>query len=206
MAIMVNVPFIRLRPGTHFCAILGARAHPPSAKHPADPSKEQNEAMMDDDAMPSILRRWGLNPLLTLGREPSSRIPTGQVARRVLSLQEAVERTGTSKVDIWRPSTEARFRRRRPTTAASPSTQPTCSPSSRPNRPINIPWQRMPCPLWRLQNLPERAQRLKRMPRPTSRSRSGPLLRSPRAFPSGYPRHQRVTNCVRTGMTGGLWT
>jgi hypothetical protein len=64
----------------------------------------------------------------------------------------------------------------------------------------------MPCPLWRLQNLPERAQRLKRMPRPTSRSRSGPLLRSPRAFPSGYPRHQRVTNCVRTAMRGRRWT
>ena len=43
-----------------------------------------------------------LHPSLTVGAIPSPAIPMGQVAMTVLSLQEAVERTGTSKVDIWR--------------------------------------------------------------------------------------------------------
>ena len=51
-----------------------------------------------------IFPRWGrgLNPPLTVRSEPFPAIPMGHVAMTVLSLQEAAERTGTSKVDIWR--------------------------------------------------------------------------------------------------------
>ena len=51
---------------------------------------------------PSSVGGRGLNPALTVPLKPSSATPRGQVAMTVLSLQEAVERTGTSKVDIWR--------------------------------------------------------------------------------------------------------
>jgi hypothetical protein len=44
---MVNVPFIRLRPGT---------VPTSSFQHPTDPTREQNEAEMDDDAFFLSLR------------------------------------------------------------------------------------------------------------------------------------------------------
>jgi hypothetical protein len=43
-----------------------------------------------------------VNPSLTLKRKPSPGISYGTGAMTVFSLQEAAERTGTSKVDIWR--------------------------------------------------------------------------------------------------------
>ena len=43
-----------------------------------------------------------LNPPLTVGREPSPSYSYETGRMTVLSLHEAVERTGTSKVDIWR--------------------------------------------------------------------------------------------------------
>jgi hypothetical protein len=44
---MVNVPFIGLRPGTVPTSF---------AQHPTDPTREQNEAEMDDSALFSSLR------------------------------------------------------------------------------------------------------------------------------------------------------
>jgi hypothetical protein len=91
---MVNVPFIRLRLGTAG----------PFHRRATARTKMSAESEVATASQSSILPWWGrgLNPALTVRREPFPATPMGQVAMTVLSLQEAGERTGTSKVDIWR--------------------------------------------------------------------------------------------------------
>jgi hypothetical protein len=94
LTLMVNVPFIRLRLGTAG----------PFHRRATARTKMSAESEVATASQSSILPWWGrgLNPALTVRREPFPATPMGQVAMTVLSLLGAGERTGTSKVDIWR--------------------------------------------------------------------------------------------------------
>ena len=77
-----------------------------------------------------------------------------------LSLGEAAEKAGNESkvVTSGAPSGKAGFRRRGPTMAASLSTQPNCSASSRRKGPSNLPWNRTEGPRPRLRDNLKRAQ------------------------------------------------
>ena len=110
----------------------------------------------------------------------------GQVVMTVLSLQEAVERTGTSKVDIW-CAIQARELSAKKTDDGGFAIDPDDLFAVFETKQVDQrPMEKMRRPLWRLQNLPKRAHRLKRLQRPPSPSRMR-RLGGRRAFSSGQP-------------------
>jgi hypothetical protein len=125
----------------------------------------------------------------------------GQVVMTDLTLQEAVERTGTSKVDIWR-AIQAGALSAKKTDDGGFAIDPSDLFAVFETKQVDqCSMAEDAGPSVEVQNLPERTQCLKRPQRPTPPSRSRPLERRS-AFSRCPPRRQRVTDCVRIGMRG----
>ena len=125
----------------------------------------------------------------------------GQVAMTVLSLQEAVERTGTSKVDIWRAIQAGALSAKKTNDggfAIDPSdlfavfeTKQVDQCSMAEDRTPSVEGSDFP----ETSATPETATTI------DIAAARGPWGRR-RAFSSRHPRSKRVTNCGRTGMRG----
>ena len=152
-----------------------------------------------------IFPRWGrgLNPPLTVRSEPFPAIPMGHVAMTVLSLQEAAERTGTSKVDIWRAVQAGALLAKKADDggfAIDPADLSAVFETEQADQ----------CPMAEdAARCVEASESLGTSATPETAATADVTVglgQRSRAFSSCQPTRQRVTNCVRTGMTGGLWT